>query len=399
MQWRRKIGWVLALAAVIFAVGYGFIPRPVLVDSATVTRGPLRVTVREEGKTRVVDRYVVSAPVAGALRRIDLDVGDTIRRGQPITYIDPPRASVLDPRSRAEAMARVDAAKASVQSAEESVEAASADARLAESNLARIRQLYDAGTIAREELERAEAEERRTKANLLKARSSVEVARHELEVAQAALRYSPAEPGSAPAESVPVVSPVAGRILKLYRESEGIVSVAEPLVEISNPRSLEVEVEVLSSDAVRISPGTRVLFERWGGDQPLEGAVRRIEPVGFTKISALGVEEQRVLVIADFTSPAETWERLGDNYRVEAVFILWESDNVLQVPASALFRHEQDWAVFVAANGHAGLRPVQIGHRSGLNAEITSGLQEGERVITHPGNEIEHGTAIELRTQ
>jgi HlyD family secretion protein len=399
MQWRKKIGWILALAAVILAVGYGFIPRPSLVDSATVTRAPLRVTVREEGKTRVVDRYVVSAPVAGALRRIDLDVGDTVRRGQPITYIDPPRANVLDPRSRAEAMARVDAAKASMQSAEESVEAAAADARLAESNLARIQQLHAAGTIAREELERAEAEERRTKANLLKARSSVEVARHELEVAQAALRYSPAEPGSAPAESVPVVSPVAGRILKLYRESEGIVSVAEPLVEISNPRSLEVEVEVLSSDAVRISPGTRVLFERWGGDQPLEGAVRRIEPVGFTKISALGVEEQRVLVIADFTSPAETWERLGDNYRVEAVFILWESDNVLQVPASALFRHEQDWAVFVAANGHAGLRPVQIGHRSGLNAEITSGLQEGERVITHPGNEIEHGTAIELRTQ
>jgi HlyD family secretion protein len=196
-----------------------------------------------------------------------------------------------------------------------------------------------------------------------------------------------------------VVSPVAGRILKLHRESEGIVAVAEPLVEVSNPRSLEVEVEVLSSDAVRISPGTRVLFERWGGDQPLEGAVRRIEPVGFTKISALGVEEQRVLVIADFTSPAETWERLGDNYRVEAVFVLWEGDNVLQVPASALFRLEQDWAVFVAANGHAGLRPVQVGHRSGLNAEITSGLQEGERVITHPGNEIEDGAAIEFRVQ
>jgi HlyD family secretion protein len=186
-------------------------------------------------------------------------------------------------------------------------------------------------------------------------------------------------------------------VLKRFRESEGVVNAGEALVEVGSPRTLEVEVEALSSDAVRLSPGTRVLFERWGGDYPLEGVVRTVEPFGFTKISALGVEDQRVLVIVDFSSPREQWERLGDGYRVEAVFILWEGEDVLQVPASTLFRYQEGWAAFVIENGVARRRVVEVGHRSGLTAEILSGLAVGEQVIPHPSNDIEDGTEVILQ--
>jgi HlyD family secretion protein len=198
---------------------------------------------------------------------------------------------------------------------------------------------------------------------------------------------------------VAVRAPTAGRVLKRFRESEGVVNAGESLVEMGSPRTLEVEVEALSSDAVRLTPGTRVLFERWGGDYPLEGIVRTVEPFGFTTISALGVEEQRVLVIVDFTSPREQWERLGDGYRVEAVFILWEGEQVLQVPSSALFRFGDGWAVFAIAEGKAARRGVEVGHRSGLTAEIVSGLNEGQRVITHPSNDIEDGTEVTIRQE
>jgi HlyD family secretion protein len=185
--------------------------------------------------------------------------------------------------------------------------------------------------------------------------------------------------------------------LKVQRESEGVVTPGEALLEIGNARSLEVEVEVLSDDAVRIKPASRVVFERWGGEEPLEGRVRRIEPVAFTKISALGVEEQRVLVIVDITSPEETWQRLGHGYRVEASFVIWEDDAVLQAPASALFRYDGGWAVFVMEDGFARRRPVNVGNRTGLTAQIIGGLDEGQFVITHPDETVEDGTEIERR--
>ena len=399
MKWRKKIGWILALVAVVMAIGYGFLPQPVLVDSAQVSRGLLRVTVREEGKTRVVDRYVISAPVTGYMQRVRLEVGDRVRQGQIVARLEPLRSTVLDPRSRAEAGARVETAQASLLAAEESARVAAEEARYAETELARTRALYDAGTIARDQLERAETEARRTQASLEAARANVKVAERELEAARVAQKDFVSETKASPAEVVSVRAPTAGRVLKRLRESEGVVNSGDPLLEVGSPRTLEVEVEALSSDAVRISPGTRLLFERWGGDHPLEGIVRTVEPFGFTKISALGVEEQRVLVIADFTSPHEQWERLGDGYRVEAVFILWEGEDVLQIPSSALFRHEDGWAVFTVKEGKAFRQVVEVGHRSGLTAEITSGLGEGERVITHPGNEIKEGTQLTVREE
>lgn len=403
MKWGRTIGWLAVLGAVGYAIYAGFAPRPILVDAEPVTRGLLRVTVQEEGRTRVIDRYIISAPVAGYARRLDLDVGDPVRRGQVILRLDPLRPNVLDRRSREEAKARVAAAEAKLKSAQEAVVSATAGVRYWEAEFARIQALFDSGTIARNAYDQAQTDQRRAEAALRSAEFNVEVARHELDAARTALQYSAAENSAPPAETVPVTAPVAGRVLKIFRESEGAVAAGESLLEVGNPKGLEVEVEVLSSDAVKISQGTRVLFERWGGAEPLEGSVRRIEPVAFTKISALGVEEQRVLVIVDFTSPAEVWERLGDLYRVEANFVLWEAENVLRVPASALFRHGDGWAVFGiredAEKRFAELRTVEPGHRSGLTAEVLSGLTEGESVITHPDEAISGGAPIQVRGQ
>jgi HlyD family secretion protein len=225
----------------------------------------------------------------------------------------------------------------------------------------------------------------------------VDVARHELEAAESALAYSAATPAGEPAERVLVRSPIDGRVLKVQRECEGPVRTGEVLLALGDPSRLEVEVDVLSADAVRIRPGTRVLFDRWGGDEPLEGMVRRVEPVGFTKVSALGVEEQRVLVIADFTSPAERWERLGDGYRVEARFVLWHADDVLQVPASSLFRHGDGWAVFAVEEGRAVRRPLRVGQRTGLAAQVLEGLAEGDVVVVHPSDEVADGVRVAPR--
>jgi HlyD family secretion protein len=397
MRWRRKIVVLVILAAVVLALIYGFMPRPVPVDAVEAARGPMQVSLEEEGKTRVIDRFVVSAPVAGFARRIELDAGDPVKKGQVIVELEPQRSEVLDPRSRAEAEARVRAAEAAVSEAGESKAAARASADYAEAELTRIKGLYEKGYVAKDRLEQAETDARLTGANLRSLSFAVEVARFELEAARTALLYSAAEETKDLEKMVAIRSPVKGQVLKVLHESEGAVGAGEALLEIGNPEALEVEVDVLSDDAVRMGPGTRVLLERWGGDKPLEASVRVVEPGGFTKVSALGVEEQRVLVIADIVSPPEMWERLGDGYRVEARFILWEGENILQIPSSALFRYGEGWAVFVMKNGRALRRQVEVGRRNGLVAEITSGLSEGEAVIPHPDRSIEHGTRVKLR--
>ncbi len=397
MPWDRHLGLVLLAAVLVAAIGYGFWPRPVAVDVVSVTRAPLQVTVEEEGKTRVVDRFIISAPVPGYMRRIELKVGDSVTREQVLVKIEPLRSVILDPRSRAEAQARVAAAQAALQAAQEDVEAAQAEADYAAAQLQRYRLLVPKGYVSLEALQQAEAAARRTRARRISAEFAVQVAQHELEAARTALRYSVAQGEKKTMETALVQAPVDGRVLKVTRESEGVVQAGEALLEVGDPSSLEVVIDVLSADAVRIARGTRVLFERWGGGAPLEGSVRRVEPTGFTKISALGVEEQRVLVLADFASPLEQWQRLGDGYRVEARFILWEGQDVLQVPASALFRHREDWAVFVAENGRARLQPIEVGHRSGLAAEVVSPLREGDLVIVHPDDSIEDRARISLR--
>jgi HlyD family secretion protein len=353
--------------------------------------------VEEEGKTRVIDRYEVVAPVAGNTCRTDLEIGDAVEQDQPLISIRPLKSQALDPRSRAEAEARVAAAEAALQAAEQTAASTAAETELANKELARLRPLAKQGHVAQDDLDQAATRVRSSRALQRSADFAVDVARHELDAARTTLQFTGAEPKADPAEIVQVRSPIDGKVLKLHQECEGVVERGQPLLEIGDTASLEVETDVLSADAVRIKPGMRVLFERWGGDAPLQGRVRRVEPVGFTKISALGVEEQRVLVISDITSPADEWPDLGDGYRVESRFILWQADEVLQIPASALFRLDGDWAVFVAQNGRAVSRRVGVGRRNGLSAQITEGLQAGERVISHPDRTLEDGSRV--RTQ
>ena len=393
----RKHPVISAIAVLIIVLlVWGFWPQPVLVEAIAAKRAALTITIEEEGRTRVVDRYVISAPVDGVTCRVQLNVGDPVDKGELLLGITPLESQVLDSRSRAQARAKVEAANSALHAAEEQARAATAAAKLAGNELERLRPLMKQGVISREAFDKAVTDESTATAEKRSAKFNVEVASYELEAARSVLEYSDATGESA--ERVPVRSPITGKILKVSHECSGPVRTGEPLLEVGDPRVMEVEVDVLSADAVKIKPGMKVLFERWGGDQPLEGIVRIIEPVGFTKVSALGVEEQRVLIISDFTSPADMWQRLGDGYRVEARFVLWDQENILQVPASALFRYNDGWAVFVVDNGYAKRRVVQVGQRNGLIAQILEGVDEAEEVINHPSDEVEDGSRVKIRT-
>lgn len=389
---------VIALIAlvVIGLLVWGYWPQPVWVEAVAVKRAPMTVSIEEEGRTRVIDRYVIAAPVDGVTCRVQLNVGDQIKQGEVLLGITPLESQVLDPRSRAEARARVAAAKSTLESARDQAQSVKAMSDFFNSEVKRLRPLYEKGVIPKGEFDKAQMNQRTGKANLRSARHAVEVATYELQAARSVLEYHAGKQGE-PAERVPVTSPINGRILKLHHQCEGPVRTGEPLLEVGDPEVLEVEVDVLSSDAVKIKPGMAVLFDRWGGEKPLQGIVRNIEPVGFTKISALGVEEQRVLIIVDFTSPKEQWQRLGDGYRVDAQFMLWHEDNVLQVPASSVFRYKDGWAVFVIDDQRARLREVKIGQRNGLVAQILEGLQEGQQVIIHPSDQVEDTVRVKAR--
>jgi len=396
VQWRRRITWFAVLLVIVAALGYGFRPQPRPIDVAAAMRGPMQVAIEEEGKTRVIDRYIITAPVAGTTCRVDLDVGDSVEKNEVLVNINPLQSQALDPRSRAEAEAKVAAAEAALRVAEQNVDAARADADLAGKELKRLGPLAEQGHISQDRLDQAGAQKRSAVAALHSAEFAVDVAKHELEAARTALRYT-GNRSSNPEDMVQVFAPVSGRILKLQHECEGVVTRGQALLEVGDTRSLEIETDVLSADAVKIKPGMPVLYERWGGEKPLSGLVRSVEPVGFTKISALGVEEQRVLIISDITSPPEQWQTLGDGYRVESRFILWEGQDVLQIPASALFRSDGQWTLFVAQDNKASRRTVKVGQRNGLSAQILDGLKEGETVITHPDDTIDDGVRVKRR--
>lgn len=376
---------------------WGFWPQPVMVEAISVQRAPLTVAIEEEGRTRVIDRYVISAPVDGVACRVQLNVGDRVEQGEVLLGITPLESQVLDSRSRAQANAKVAAANSTLRVAQERAQAAAAAAQLAKNEYKRLKPLMKEGIISRDVFDKALADVNMTAAEKRSTEFNIEVARYELEAAKSVLEYRTGNAGES-AERVPVTSPINGKILKIAHKCAGPVRTGEPLLEVGDPSVLEIEVDVLSADAVKIKPGMKVLFDRWGGEQSLEGVVRIIEPVGFTKVSALGVEEQRVLVISDFISPADMWQRLGDGYRVDARFVLWHEEAVLQVPTSSLFRHNNGWAVFVVENGYAIRRAVNVGQRNGLIAQILEGINENELVITYPGDEVEEGRRMELRT-
>jgi HlyD family secretion protein len=395
---RRKLFVIVIIAFVILATAYGFYPKAVDVDLVLVTRGPLQVTIEEEGRTRLKDRFVLTAPTAGYLARVKNKVGDAVTKGQIVLVLEPLRSPVLDSRSRAEATAAVNSAAAALNASIERESASAADADYMEKRLERLKNLYAKGSIAKDQYDQIEAETKKARAVQRSAKAAVEVSRSDLERAKTLLQNYSLDKNTANAKKVYVSTPTGGNIFRIYKDSEGAVNVGEPLMEIGNSKNLEVRVEVLSSDAVRIKKGSTVFIKRWGGDGTLEGKVRIIEPSGFTKISSLGVEEQRVLVIVDITSPPDKWRALGDGYRLEAHFVAWEARDVLQVPTSCLFRiGKDDWAVFVEEKGKARQRIIKTGQRNGLMAEIISGVSEKEKVIAHPDDTVSEGTRVHAR--
>jgi HlyD family secretion protein len=388
----KKQIYISALViAIVLLIIWGFLPSAISVNTDQAEVAPLEVTIEEEGKTRVTDRYTISAPVTGYILRIPFEVGDTVTAGQKLVDIQPV-PDLISARQREVAQAQLEAAKARLKQANENLELALEEKRIADVELQRIQNLYEAGIGTEQGLDEAKLAARRAAAQKASAEFSVSVAKHEIQAAQSTLKTFQA---SGEKEEIAISAPVSGRLLQIHKKSEGTIQAGAPILEMGDPYSLEIKVDLLSTDAVKVEPGTKVRIKRWGNDRVLQGMVRRVEPSGYTRISALGVEEQRVPVIVDLISSRDQWERLGDGFRVVAEFIIWQGDNVLQVPSSSLFRIRGDqWAVFVVDDGTARVREVESGHQSGLKMQITDGLKEGEIVITHPDERIEEGTRV-----
>lgn len=391
----RNVRLWLALLVVAGLLAIALWPKSVPVETAEATRGPLLVTVDEEGRTRVRDRFIIGAPVAGRVLRIELEPGDRVRAGQAVAQIRPEAPPLLDVRSRAEAEATLASARAAegrVRAEEQRVRALVAQA---ERELERVRRLAAESLATAQQVELREADVATAREQLNAAAFALRAAAADVGRAQATLAPPAPERGG---RVVPVTSPVDGVVLKRVRESEAVVPAGDPLLEVGDPAQLEIVVDLLSLDAVRVKPGARVLVDQWGGDRTLDARVRRVEPSGFTKVSALGVEEQRVNVILEFADPENAWKALGDGYRVEARIVIWEAGDVTKVPTSALIRVGEQWAVYTVQDGRAVQLPVTLGHQNGREAEIASGLEPGTPVIVHPGDTISAGVRVERRT-
>ena len=393
---RRLAFWAVLLGALVAGLAYAFRPQSVAVDLVAAARGPLVVTVDEEGETRVKDVYVLSAPVSGRALRIDAEVGDPVAANETVlARIEPIDPAFLDLRGEASAQAAVDTAKAARALAAAELERAEAELDYASAEFRRAEGLVRGETISERAYDRAKLNLRSAKAAVSTARAALRMRGSELEQARAQL-LTPASPPDRGVECdcISITAPVSGRILRILHKSEGVVQAGESLAEIGNPNSLEIVTDLLSSDAVRAVPGQRVIVDDWGGDHALTGTVQRVEPIGFTKVSALGIEEQRVNVVIDFAGESADWRQLGHGYRVEVRIVLWESDSVLKLPLSALFRNGDAWQVFVSEDGRARRRHVTLGRLSGREAEIVEGLSEGEAVVLHPSDRVVEGARI-----
>lgn len=401
MNARRLALWTVIGLILSGSLAVLFWPRAIPVDLETITRGPLSVTVDDEGKTRVREVYGVSAPVAGLARRIVANVGDEVTGGVTVlATIEPSDPTFLDRRSRSQAEARAKAAEAALSLAAAERDRAKAELDFANAELKRARELVKKRTISQSALDRAVLETRTRTAALATARAAVQVRSFELETARASLIEAGAEADDVsenPFCCAPVIAPVDGRVLRILHKSAGIVRAGEPLLEVGDPGNLEVVVDLLSGDAVKVKAGEPVRVEQWGGGAVLNGRVRRVEPFGFTKISALGVEEQRVNVVIDPVDPATAWRRLGHGYRVEVRIVVWRSDNVIKAPVGTLFRDSGDWAVFMVVDGRVRLQRVKVGHRNAHEAEIVDGLTEGAVVVLHPADRVHNGARVVSR--
>jgi HlyD family secretion protein len=391
----RHLHRALVAAAVLLAAGGAFLafrPRPILVETEQVTRGRFEAVVEEDGRTRVRNRYVVSAPVAGRVLRLSARPGDTVRRDDPVALILAAPSALLSPRARREAEERVGAAEAMLQQAGVLVERAAAHQVQAEADAARVRALHARGAAPLQQLERAELAERTAARDMLAAERRRHAVEHELDQARALLVATEA-PENGP-ERHEVRAPTAGRVLRVMQESEAVVASGAPLLELADPADLEVVADVLTTEAVGMAPGAPVAIERWGGPAPLQGRVRRVEPGAFTRVSALGVEEQRVWVVIDLVGPRETWAALGDGFRVDARITVEAIEDAVLVPVSALFRRGGGWAVFVVQDGAARERRVEVARRAARSAMVAEGVAPGETVILFPPSALRDGARV-----
>lgn len=395
----RRVTGIVATVIVVGLLIYGFIPPAVDVDLAVAGRGPLTVMVEEDGKTRVRERYVVSSPLAGRLLRTSLHSGDIVRTNETIVAtIEASESILLDDRARAEAEARLKAAEAHREQARALIERAKDAEAVTRDDLARAETLYARKAVPAESYDASRLKHRLAAHDLRVAEFNLTIADFERDQAQATLtRFTQRPESDQTLFRHEIRSPIAGRVFRVFEESETPVVVGSRLIELGDPTDLEVEIDVLSVDAVQIRPGTRVQLSHWGGDVPLEARVRIVEPSAFMKTSALGIEEQRVWIIADIVTPPDERQSLGDGFRVEAGIVTWESDDVLKVPAGALFRNGTDWAVFTVRQSRAVLQPVRAGHTNGVETEIVDGLSPGDQVVLHPSDRVRPGVRITRR--
>ncbi len=397
-KWRRGFYWLAATLLIAAAVAYAVRPLPVLVDIAVAGRGPMKVTVDEDGITRIRERYIVSTPLTGRLLRITFDVGDDVWADQTvIARMEPTDPTLLDPREFAQAKARVRAAERKLESAKSLLAKTEAAVNFAETEMGRLRNLKSQNAASETEFAEKELEFRQSTEDARSAGFGVDIAEYELQLEKAALLLTDPESAGDSEMELAIKAPIDGRILRISQESTTVVTAGSPLMEIGDPTDLEVVADVLSRDAVLIKPGAAAGLEHWGGERPLAGRVRLVEPSGFTKLSALGVEEQRVNTIIDLVDPPEMRPTLGDNFRVDCRITVWSHDDVLQIPTSSLFRVDGKWTVFTVETGVAKETAVQIGHSNGRVAEVLGGLEINTPVIMHPGDTIHDGVTVQHR--
>jgi HlyD family secretion protein len=391
---RRLIGRIIGIAlglAVLVLIGLGFVPKPVQVVLGKVERRSLEVTVDEPGRTRIRSKYVISAPSAGQLSRIHLEAGDLVAEKQVVAELLPVAPQLLDSRTRAEATARVSVAQANLARTQAVIQRTQTTLSFARDQAARTRKLHAQNGTSQQALERAEYDERAAQEELANAQLGEKVARGELEAARAVLAsMSGAQPGG----QLTLSAPVAGPVLRVFQESAGVVQAGTPLLEIGDPATLEITVDVLSMDAVRIERGAEAHIERWGGDYALKARVREKQPAAFTTRSALGVEEQRVPVLLDLVDARERWRALGDGYRVEARIRVAFINDALVTPSSALFRENGGYSAFVVRGGHAQKTSLTIGARTPDWAEVKSGLKQGDVLVLYPSDTVVDGVEV-----
>jgi HlyD family secretion protein len=393
---RGRIFVLAALLAGVAALYYLFSTPPVPVDLAKITKGPLEVTVDEEGITRIREVYTISAPVSGLVARTRLEVGDPVVAGSTVVAtIAPKPPDFLDNRTATAAAANVRAAEAALKFTLATIEKAKAELKFARSDLERAQKLIARKTVSERTLDQAQMKVATLTAALENARADVEVKQRQLENARAQLiQPGTGDEGGNVTCCVDVRAPTGGRVLKLLVESSQVVSAGTPLLEIGDTSDLEVIVDLLSTDAVKVETGASAYLEHWGGKGTLAARVTRIEPAGFKDVSALGIEEQRVKVHLDLTNSKSSIGKLGHDYRVFVRIVIWHEDSAVRVPASALFRRGTNWAVFVAANSHARLRLVKIGQRNADHAQVLDGLKVDEHVVLHPSDRIKDNVAV-----